>query len=96
MHDDSAYEVYYEVLAGQRKASKGLIASQTPILHDPKRIAQFGFEEGIGFIPFVGIGWRAIKAISKDDHDRLRFLGTRHVYNGCRFGSQKRNSCDVP
>ncbi len=72
MHDDSAYEVYYEVLTGQRKAGKGLIASQTSILNDPKKMAQFGFEEGIGFIPFAGIGWRAIKAISKDDSSPVR------------------------
>jgi HEAT repeat protein len=65
MHDNSAYEVYYEVLTGQRKAGKGLIASQTSFLTDPKKIAQLGFEEGIGFIPFAGIGWRAIRAIRK-------------------------------
>jgi hypothetical protein len=61
MHDDSAYEVYYEVLTGQRKAGKGLIASETSVLKDPKKMAQLGFEEGIGFIPFAGIGWEAIK-----------------------------------
>jgi hypothetical protein len=72
MHDDSAYEVYYEVLTGQRKAGKGLIASQTSILNDPKKMAQFGFEQGIGFIPFAGIGWRAIKTISKDDSSPVR------------------------
>ena len=72
MHDDSAYEVYYEVLTGQRKAGKGLIASQTSILKDPKKMAQLGFEEGIGFIPFAGIGWGAIKAIRKDDSSPVR------------------------
>src|SRR6266849_5877612 len=72
MHDDSAYEVYYEVLTGQRKASRGLIASQTSILKDPKKVAQLGFEEGIGFIPFAGIGWGAVKAITKDDSSPVR------------------------
>jgi HEAT repeat protein len=72
MHDNSAYEVYYEVLTGQRKAGKGLIASQTSFLTDPKKIAQLGFEEGIGFIPFAGIGWRAIRAIRKDDSSSIR------------------------
>jgi HEAT repeat protein len=72
MHDDSAYEVYYEVLTGQRKAGRGLIASQTSILKDPKKMAQLGFEEGIGFIPFAGIGWGAIKAITKDDASPVR------------------------
>ena len=72
MHDDSAYEVYYEVLTGQRKAGKGLIASQTSILKDPKKMAQLGFEEGIGFIPFAGIGWEAIRVIRKDDSSPVR------------------------
>jgi hypothetical protein len=72
MRDDSAYEVYYEVLTGQRKASRGLIASETSILKDPKKVAQLGFEEGIGFIPFVGIGWGAVKAITKDDSSPVR------------------------
>ena len=72
MHDDSAYEVYYEVLTGQRKASKGLIASQTSVLKDPKKMAQLGFEEGIGFIPFAGIGWKTIKVIRKDDSSPVR------------------------
>jgi HEAT repeat protein len=72
MHDDSAYEVYYEVLTGQRKAGRGLIASETSVLKDPKKMAQLGFEQGIGFIPFAGIGWGAIKAITKDDSSPVR------------------------
>jgi HEAT repeat protein len=72
MHDSSAYEVYYEVLNGERKTGKGLIASQASILHDPKKMAELGFEEGIGFVPFAGIGWGAIKAIRKDDSSPVR------------------------
>jgi hypothetical protein len=72
MHDDSAYEVYYEVLTGQRKAGKGLIASQTSILKDPKKMAELGFEQGIGFVPFAGVGWVAIKTITKDDTSPVR------------------------
>jgi hypothetical protein len=72
MHDSSAYEVYYEVLNGERKARKGLISSQASLFHDPKRVAALGFEQGIGFIPFAGIGWGAIKAIAKDDSSPIR------------------------
>lgn len=72
MHDDSAYEVYYEVLRGERKTGKGLIASQKSMLSDPKKLAQLGFEEGIGFIPFAGIGWGAIKTLTKDDASPIR------------------------
>jgi HEAT repeat protein len=72
MHDDDAYEVYYEVLNGQRKSGKGLIATQASILHDPKKMAELGFEEGIGFVPFAGMGWAAIKEIKKDDSSPVR------------------------
>jgi hypothetical protein len=57
---------------GERKTGKGLIASQASILHDPKKMAELGFEEGIGFVPFAGIGWGAIKAIRKDDSSPVR------------------------
>lgn len=77
MHDNSAYEVYYEILNGDRKAGKGLIASQTSMLHDPKKMAEFGFEQGIGFVPFAGIGWGAIKAIRKDDASPVRAAAAR-------------------
>jgi hypothetical protein len=66
MHDNSAYAVYYEILNGERKAGESLVASQVSILHDPKKMAELA-EEGIGFIPFAGIGWGVIKAIAKDD-----------------------------
>ena len=72
LHDKSGYEVYYEVLTQQRKASKGLIASEMATLHDPKKIALLGFEEGIGFVPFASMGWSAIKEIRKDDASPAR------------------------
>jgi HEAT repeat protein len=81
LHDNSAYEVYYEVLTQQRKASKGLIASQMSTLRDPKKIALLGFEEGIGFVPFASIGWSAIKEIRKDDASPVRAAAVRELTN---------------
>ena len=72
LHDDSAFELYYEILTGQRKAGRGIVASQTARLKDPKKLAQLGFEEGIGFIPFAGLGWMAIKTVTKDDSSPVR------------------------
>jgi HEAT repeat protein len=54
----AAYALYYEVLTGERRGD-GLIAEQLDTLHDPKELAKIGFEEGIGYIPFAGIGWDA-------------------------------------
>src|SRR5713101_3444281 len=72
LNDDSGYEVYYEVLTGERKGGKGLIASQTAVLKDQKKMAELGIQEGIGFIPFAGMGWRAFKAIHKNDSSPVR------------------------
>jgi HEAT repeat protein len=77
MHDESAYTVYYEILTGNRKTGKGLIASEVSVLKDPKKIAQMGVQEGVGFIPFGGIGWEAVKAISKDDSSPVRAASAR-------------------
>ena len=77
LHDDAAFEVYYEVLNGQRKTGKGLIGAQKSLLHDPKKMAELGFQEGIGFIPFAGIGWGAVKAIAKDDASPVRAAAAR-------------------
>ena len=72
LHDHFGYEVYYEILTGERKGSKGLIASQTAILKDPKKMAELGIQEGISFIPYAGMGWEAVKVIRQDDSSPLR------------------------
>ena len=40
-------------------------------------MAQLGFEEGIGFIPFAGMGWKAIKEVRKDDSSPVRAASAR-------------------
>src|SRR5437667_3588123 len=70
MRNNSAYEVYSEILAKQRKGGKGLISSQMSTFSDPKKMAQLGFEEGIGFVPFAGR--KAIKEVRKDDSSPVR------------------------
>jgi HEAT repeat protein len=65
--DKSGYEVYYAILTGETKTGTGLLDEQKKMLKDPQKLAQFGFEQGIGFIPFAGIGWSAFKMLRKDD-----------------------------
>jgi HEAT repeat protein len=72
LHDPAAYNVYFEVLTGERKTGQGLIASQKSMLRDPKKLASIGIAEGIGFIPFGGLGWEAIKTLTKDDASPIR------------------------
>jgi HEAT repeat protein len=72
LHDHYGYEVYYEILTGERKGSKGLVASQTAILKDPRKMAELGIQQGISFIPYAGMGWEAVKVIRQDDSSPLR------------------------
>lgn len=72
LKDNGGYEVYYEILTGERKGGKGLVAGQLETLKDPKKMALLGFQEGIGFVPFAGIGYTAIKTIMKDDSSPVR------------------------
>jgi len=70
--DPIAYEVYYAILTGERKTGEGLLDQQKKMLHDPKKMAQFGIEQGIGFVPFGGVALGAFKAIRKDDISPVR------------------------
>ena len=75
--DDAAYDVYYEVLTGERKAHASLTQQAKTDLRDPKKLATLGFEQGIGFVPFAGIGWTAFQVLRKDDVSPVRSAAAR-------------------
>ncbi len=81
MKDTLAYEVYYEILTGERKGSKSLVAGEIDTLKDPKKMALLGFQEGIGFVPFAGIGYTAIRTIVKDDSSPVRAAAAKVLVN---------------
>lgn len=70
--EGSAYAVYYELLTGGRKSNDGLIAQQLETLKNPRELAKIGFSEGIGYIPFAGIGWDAYRTMHKKDPNPVR------------------------
>jgi len=79
LHDDVGYDTYYEVLTGEKRAGKGLIKEQLDTLKDKKKIAQMGFEEGIGFIPFGGIGYEIFKTVTKNDASPIRAAAAKKL-----------------
>ncbi len=70
--EKTAYAVYFDLLTGERKSNEGLIAQQLDTLKDPKELAKIGFSEGIGYVPFAGIGWDAYRTIHKKDPNPAR------------------------
>jgi HEAT repeat protein len=75
--DKESYEIYYEILIGERKAGPGMIAGQEEMFRDRKKLAEFAFEQGIEFNPFAGIGWGIAKAVHKDDVSPVRAAAAR-------------------
>lgn len=74
---DDGYAIYFDVLTGARKSNDGLIAQQLETLHNPKELAKIGFSEGIGFVPFAGIGWDAYRTMHKKDPNPPRAVAAR-------------------
>jgi HEAT repeat protein len=79
--DNGGYGVYYAVLTGERKSGGSLLDDQKKMLQDPKKMAQFGFEQGIGFIPFAGVGLGAFKMVTKDDVSPVRAAAAKVLAN---------------
>lgn len=70
--DSSAYSIYYDLLTGKRKNGDGLIQQQLDTLHNPRELAKIGLEEGIGYVPFAGIGWDAWRYMHKKNPNPVR------------------------
>lgn len=79
LKDPMAYEIYYAILMGDKKTSEGLIQSQVDRLKDPKQMAQMGFEEGIGFVPYAGMGYEAYRQLMKHDNSPVRAAAARYL-----------------
>ena len=70
--DNRGYGVYYAILTGEKKSGGSLLDDQKKMLGDPKKMAQFGFEQGIGFVPFGGVAYGGFKMLTKDDASPVR------------------------
>ena len=79
LKDPKADEVYYALLTGERKSSKGLLQSQLDTLRDHKQLEKLAFESGLGFVPYGGMGWEAIKTIRQDDASPVRALAAQRL-----------------
>ena len=63
LKSDRGYEVYYEILTGKRSGGKGAVSKELETLKNPKKLAELGFEEGVGFVPFGGMGLETLRVL---------------------------------
>lgn len=79
LHDDAGYNVYYGVLTGEQKASKGFVQQELAKLHDKKKLAVMTMDEGVAFVPFAGIPYTVLKMILKNDSSGVRAAAARRL-----------------
>jgi HEAT repeat protein len=89
LHDDLGYDIYYDVLTGERRAGKGLIKEQLSTFKDKKKVAELGFEQGIGFVPFAGMGYEAFKTVRKNDSSPVRAAAAKQLAHDPNPGTAK-------
>ena len=81
LKDPSAYEIYYAILMGDKKSSAGLVESQINRIKDRKQLAEMGISQGVGFVPFGGMGYEAYRQIRKHDSSPARAAAARFLAN---------------
>jgi HEAT repeat protein len=79
LKDKTAFDVYYAILMKDRKSSDGLVQAQLDRLKDPKQMIQLGFQEGIGFVPFGGMGYEAFREITRGGGSSVRAAAARFL-----------------
>jgi len=71
LKNNVGYDLYYEVLTGQRK-SGSMIQHQLDEFESPKKAVEFTFQQGIGFAPYAGPAFEAIRMLTKKDPSPVR------------------------
>jgi HEAT repeat protein len=79
LKENSGYHLYFEVLVGERKGAKNLIADQMTDLKTPERAIKFAFDQGIGFVPYGGYGMEAVRAWKKRSNSPTRAAAAREL-----------------
>jgi HEAT repeat protein len=79
LRDPTAYEIYYELLTGERKGGVGLTTQAREALHNPSELAKIGVEQGIGFVPYLSFGYSAIRLLMRNDASPVRAAAARDL-----------------
>ncbi|MGH9774666.1 MAG: HEAT repeat domain-containing protein [Candidatus Acidiferrales bacterium] len=79
MGDASGKDLFFEILAGDRKVSPGVVGSEMADarkkLHDPKALAMIGINQGAGaFLGPFAMGITVAEALSKDNSSPARVI----------------------
>jgi HEAT repeat protein len=72
LNDPAGYDVYYELLIGERKASDGVGAQEAATFKGWKNIAELALSQGLAFFPGGSVAFSAVMALREDDSSPVR------------------------
>lgn len=72
LKSEQGYNIYYEVLTGERKGGRSAVEQELATLKNPKKLAEMGFQEGVGFVPFGGMGLEVFRAMQAGSEPGVR------------------------
>lgn len=72
LNDPSGYDVYYELLVGERKSSDGVGAREAAPFKGWKQIVGLGLSQGLAFFPGGSVAFSAVMALHEDDASPVR------------------------
>jgi hypothetical protein len=64
--DASGFNVYWDMLVGERKSGSGPIQEEKRAIGDHKALILLGIGVTAGFVPYGSYGWAAFTILSKD------------------------------
>jgi HEAT repeat protein len=80
MGDSEGYDVYYEILTGER-SGQGLIDEKKNLITDPKALTLIGIGVGISYAPYATYGWMLWRELSKDYRTPVRINALKKLAN---------------
>jgi HEAT repeat protein len=79
--DPAGYDLYYEILTGERKSGENWFAEKKKVITDTRAVVLLGLGVGIGFAPYAGYGWMVFRELSKDYGTPVRIRALKKLEN---------------
>jgi HEAT repeat protein len=79
--DPAGYDVYYEILTGERKSGQNWIGEKKRLIADERAMVLLALGVGIGFAPYAGYGWMVTQELSKDYGSPVRVNALKKLAN---------------
>ncbi len=79
--DPAGYDVYYEILTGERKSGQNWIGEKKRLIADERAMVLLALGVGMGFAPYAGYGWMVTQELSKDYGTPVRVNALKKLGN---------------